>query len=202
MRTKLLFTAIALAGCMAAMAQSNRFSAGLELAMPMGDYADQAGFGFGATLGFELPVGDKLGVFANAGYITFGKKEQDLIFVKVSTQQAMIPAQVGLKYYFNEAQTGFYAMAMVGIHSVSSTAKSSVTFLGQTIETESTASDVFLSAAPGVGYIVGENIDLSLRYQLIFAETTTADPTTGLTVTSSATNSYLGLRAAYMFGSR
>lgn len=33
----------------------------------MGDWSDFTGIGFGATLGFEMPVGDKLGLVAQAG---------------------------------------------------------------------------------------------------------------------------------------
>ena len=52
-------------------AQDNRASVGLEVALPMGDWADFVGVGFGATLGYEIPMGDNIGLIANAGFISF-----------------------------------------------------------------------------------------------------------------------------------
>jgi hypothetical protein len=198
MKVRILLATMAIVGCGVAMAQENRFSAGLELASPMGDFADAAGFGFGVSLGYEIPVGDNLGVFANAGYIMFGGESVDLgPFGKFEYKTSAIPIQVGAKYYFSENQAGFYAGLMVGLHMMTTTAD--VEFFG--ISTSTSTSDANLSYAPALGYVVGENIDLQLRYQLISATVETVTPTGG-TDSETVTNSYLGLRAAYMFGSR
>lgn len=182
--------ALALAGSM--MAQDNRFSAGLEVALPMGDFGDAAGIGFGATLGFELPVGDNLGIIAQAGYINFTAKDitVDLGPFGSATVEgvssAAIPIQVGAKYYFTDNQEGFYAGALTGIHLFSAEGSDGSTSFG---------------VAPLLGYIIGENIDIALRYQLLFdtQETTVIVGTSVTTESTSVTNSYLGLRAAYMF---
>ena len=81
-------------------------------------------------------------------------------------------------------------MALVGIHSSSYTIPGySYSFGGITTTVpDQTASATNLSFAPGLGYIVGENIDLGLRYQIISSE--------------GGSTSYLGVRAAYMFGGR
>lgn len=52
---KLIFTLAAMAIGGSLIAQDNRFSAGVELAFPVGDMGDAMGFGFGVTLGFEAP---------------------------------------------------------------------------------------------------------------------------------------------------
>lgn len=188
--------AFALAGSI--MAQENRFSAGLELAMPMGDFGDAYGIGFGATLGFELPVGDNLGFMAQAGYISFSGKDIDVGPITVETDAAgMIPVQVGLKYYVTDNQEGFYAGLLTGLH-MQSVKTVSVSLTGGVEEDTELKSN--FGVAPLVGYIIGENIDISLRYQMIFAKGTEVTAT-GVEE-KTVTNSYLGLRAAYMFGSR
>ena len=81
-------------------------------------------------------------------------------------------------------------MALVGIHSMSyKIPEQSITIFGVTTTTpEQKISDTNLSFAPGLGYIVGENIDIGLRYQIISGD--------------GGSSSYLGIRAAYMFGER
>ena len=180
------------------IAQENRFSAGLELAMPMGDFGDAYGIGYGATLGFELPVGDNLGFMAQAGYISFSGKDIDVGPITVETDAAgMIPVQVGLKYYVTDNQEGFYAGLLTGLH-MQSVKTASVSLTGGVEEKTELKSN--FGVAPLVGYIIGENIDISLRYQMIFAKGTEVTAT-GVEE-KTVTNSYLGLRAAYMFGSR
>lgn len=186
---------MAIVGCGVAMAQENRFSAGLELGLPMGDFGDVQGIGFGVSLAYELPVGDNLGVLAQVGYLSFSAKDIEIDlgpFGSMTVEgmtMAAIPIQVGAKYYFTENQAGFYAGALVGLHLL-------------TPEEGDGRSN--LSLAPMIGYVIGENIDLQLRYQLMFDsyEETTIVGTTVTTEDVSVTNSYLGLRAAYMFGSR
>lgn len=186
----LSMAAVVLAGGL--MAQENRVSAGLELALPMGDFGDYAGFGFGATLGFELPVGDNLGVIAQAGYITFAGKD---ITVNVGSlgsatvegkSTGAIPIQVGAKYYFSENQEGAYLGLLTGVHMLSSEGSDGVTNFG---------------IAPLLGFMVNENIDIALRYQMLFdkVETVSISGTTVTSTEENVTNSYLGVRAAYMF---
>src|SRR4051812_31438695 len=100
------------------MAQENRFSLNAELGLPMGDFGDAVGVGFGLTAGFELPVGDHLGLFAQAGWMTFAAKDitVDLGPFGSTTVKGVsltaIPIQVGAKIYFTDNQEGFYAGAL------------------------------------------------------------------------------------------
>ncbi len=187
MNFKLILTGLTIVAATAVSAQENRFSAGLELGLPMGDFGDATSFGIGGSLGYEIPVGDNLGVIAQAGFMSFSGKDQDLGLVSIEgVNYTMIPVQVGAKYYFTDNQEGFYAMGLLGIHSMSFKSPE-YEFLGVKYGGE-TVSDTNLSFAPGLGYIVGENIDLALRYQIISGD--------------GGSSSYLGIRAAYMFGSR
>lgn len=186
-----------LAGCTAVMAQENRFSAGLELGLPMGDWADFVGFGIGATLGYELPVGDHLGVIAQAGYINFSGKDitVDLGPLGSSTiegaSMAAIPIQIGAKYYFSDNQEGAYLGLLTGVHIMSSSA-------------EGAESSTNFGLAPTLGFFVTENIDIALRFQMLFDkyETVEMNGLVPVVVEETRTNSYLGVRAAYVFGSR
>ncbi len=197
---------LGLATCLAltsvqTMAQKGRISGGLELALPMGDFGDNAGFGFGASGRYEHPIGDKMGITATLGYITFAKKTFDTGFGKYEYKSSMIPIQAGFKYYFKEAQDGFYVMAEVGVHLFTAKVTSpDFTFFGVTVAgTKETSSNTYLSYAPAIGYHLA-NIDLGLRYQLFSYETTVSSGTSSVTKTSTA--SYLGIRAAYVFGEK
>ncbi len=102
MKLTLSLAAMALAGSMAA--QSPQISLAADLGLPIGDFGDFASFIVGPSVGFELPVGDKLGVTAQIGY-QFVSLKNDNPFIK---SYSMIPVQAGLKYYFTEQQLGFY----------------------------------------------------------------------------------------------
>jgi hypothetical protein len=199
-KMKMKFTKImmAAAACIAltagtTMAQNGRFSVGAEIGMPMGDFSDGNGVGFGGSLRYELPMGDKLGLGLTAGYITFGGKSVDdgLGGTYDNPSFSVIPIQAFLKYYFNEQQSGLYGMVDLGVHSSSvKTPEISYTdpISGQVvvISPEETHTSTDLSYAPEIGYHLA-NLDLGLRYQIISTE--------------GSSTSYLGLRVAYVFGS-
>lgn len=159
-------------------AQKNiTFSAGGNLALPMGSFGDAVGVGFGATVGAEMPVADKIIGTATLGYLMWGGKDINLGIGKITTDFSSIPILVGAKYYFNK---GLYGHGQLGLHMFSSTAKSTVTFFGSTTTAEASASSTDFTIGVGGGYEMG-NLDLSVAYYLI----------------SDA--NYLGARVAYRF---
>lgn len=167
------------------MAQDNRLSAVLEVALPMGDWADFVGVGFGATLGCEIPVGDNLGLIANAGYIGFKDKHIFRLVTVRGEGSSVIPIQVGGKYYFKDQQEGAYLGLLTGMH----------LFLYPLFD-----SDTNFGIAPLLGYMVTENIDIGLRYQMLFAKQGTVVVTTGWTgEEETVISSYVGVRIAYVF---
>ncbi len=184
-KTFLLFAIVALIGVTTELsAQEFRGSAGLEIALPMGDFGDVFTLGYGLSVGGELPLGDNIGVTGTVGY-TLLSVDSDLKDVVKSS--AMIPAQVGLKYYFNEQQMGPYAHGQLGIHSLSITTED-VEFGGVVVAEGSTESESNFSWAIGAGYFLNETIDIGLRYNSITPGEDAEDP-----------SNYIGVRAAYNF---
>lgn len=187
MKRTLLASAAIIAVCTLS-AQDGRPSLGVELAVPVGDLSDATSFGFGATVGYEMPVMDQVAVIAQAGYLLFPGKDINAGLVTIEGGNwGMIPVQVGGKYYLTGDQEGVYLAALLGIHHISYKIPATTTSVfGFAVTTpEQKFSETNFSFAPGIGYIVGENIDLGLRYQVV--------------TTSGSSSSYLGLRAAYMF---
>jgi hypothetical protein len=178
----LSIAALALAGGLSA--QSNQLSFGVDLGLPMGDFGDFASFIVGPSVGFELPVGDNIGITAQVGY--------DIVSVKSDAQYiksfSMIPAQAGLKYYFTEQQKGAYGHAQVGIHSSTLKTKDIDLGLFGTIPGTSSSS-TSLSWAIGAGYMM-EKLDIGLRYNSISPDSDAPDGTNSST--------YIGVRVAYL----
>ncbi|MBL7952974.1 MAG: hypothetical protein JNM62_14795 [Flavobacteriales bacterium] len=177
----LSMAAVTLAGGL--LAQSNQLSLGVDLALPLGDFGDAYSLGVGPTVGFEVPVGDNLGVTLQAGYDILMVKSELSDFVKSAS---MIPVQAGLKYYFMEQQEGFYGHGQIGIHATSVKSEE-FTILGVTIPSE-TASSTNLSWAIGAGYMM-EKLDIGLRYNSISPDSD---------VDGAKASSYIGLRVAYV----
>lgn len=167
-----------------AMAQGNQISLGLDAALPMGDYADGYSLGIGPAAGFELPVGDNLGITAQLSYqILMVNSDLKDFIASAST----IPIQAGLKYYFQEQQEGVYGHAQIGVHM--GTVKTEDIDLGPfgTIEGESESS-TNMSWAIGAGYQM-EKLDIGLRYNSI-------SPDSDIEGAKAAT--YIGLRIGYL----
>lgn len=187
---KLTLTAAAFALAGSMMAQDSGFSAGLDLAMPMGDMGDVFSFGVGPMVSYEKEAGDMGLLGLSASYTILFPKE-DFI-----SGGSVIPLQASYKHFFSDVREGFYAGAMFGYGIL--TVKTEDIDLGPlgTIE-GSSASNSGLALAPLVGYFLNERLDVGLRYQLVMIS---ADG--DATVESgeeTSTNSYLGIRAGYNF---
>ncbi|MFT3886120.1 MAG: OmpW family outer membrane protein [Flavobacteriales bacterium] len=183
MKARILLIGAALVGTTAMMAQDNQLSLGADIALPLGDFGKAYSLGIGPTVGFEIPVGDNLGVTLQAGYDIMMVKSDQKDFIKSAS---MIPAQVGLKYYFQDQQEGFYAHGQLGIHNTS--LKTKEQDLGLiTIPSETSTSTNF-SWALGVGYQL-ESLDLGLRYNSISPDSDAK---------GAKAASYIGLRIAYL----
>jgi opacity protein-like surface antigen len=86
--------------------------AGLEVALPIGDWSDAASTGIGGTARFEYQFAPKIVGMFTAGYISFGGQE----FGGVDWSYSAIPFLPGVKYFF---QPGLYGMAELGLHFLS-----------------------------------------------------------------------------------
>jgi hypothetical protein len=187
MKKQLFVIASALLCTVGSFAQSGRPSLGLELALPMGDFGDAYGLGYGLSGGYEHPLGDNLGLTGTIGYLMLSPDESIKDFIESSS---MMPIQVGAKYYFSEQQSGPYGHVQVGVHNMSVKSKE-FEFFGVTVPSE-TSSSTNLSFAFGAGFVVNEKIDLGIRYNIITPDSDAPDDT--------KSSAYLGVRAAYMFG--
>jgi hypothetical protein len=168
---KLLLSIVAVVAISSASFAQGRFSVGAELGLPMGDFGDAAGIGFGGSLRYEGTINDNLNWTGTLGYLTFSEKDNSGL--KVS----MIPVQAGVKYYFTESFSGFYGAAELGVHMVKS--KFEGEFFGVPVSVSESSTE--FSFAPALGYHLGA-VDVALRYQIV----------------SDA--NYLGVRLAYVFG--
>jgi hypothetical protein len=153
----------------AAMAQ---FSGGLELGVPIGDFSKGANVGFGASVRYDKEIKEQLNWTASIGYLSYGLKGSS----GVTGHTSMIPIMAGIKYYFSEANSGFYGGADIGF--VPITVSVDVSGFGS-----SSASETRFAFAPGVGYRMGQ-FDFAARFNII-----------------SDFNAF-GIRAAYVFGSK
>lgn len=186
-RIALSVAAVALAGGM--MAQDSGISAGLDLAIPMGNTGDLFSFGVGPVVQYEREAGESGLLGFSAAYTIMFPKEE---FVKSG---AIIPLQASYKYFFDDIREGVYAGVMFG-YGIISVSTEDITVGGIT-QSGDTESNTGFGIAPVVGYWVNERIDVGLRYQLI----ATSDSNDG-SVSSQGTSTafpYIGLRATYAF---
>jgi hypothetical protein len=173
---KFFFMAVALVALTAttSMAQG-RFSVGADLALPMGDFGDVSGLGFGGSLKYEGAINDNINWTGSVGYLSFSEKDDS--GVKIS----MIPILAGAKYYFNTSFEGFYAGAELGL-SINK-AKVDLGDFGGEVSDSSTD----FAFAPQIGYHLA-NIDLTARYLVVSTDGESANS--------------LGFRVAYVFGGK
>jgi hypothetical protein len=121
---------------------------GAELALPMGDFGDLSGVGFGGAAAFQYGVTNDLLLTGTFAYTQFTAKETDW------AKGNIVSIVAGGKYNLSgQAQPGLYALAQVGIGISGSDAPNS----------ESTTN---LAFAPGIGYQLN-NLDFSVKYLVV-----------------------------------
>lgn len=184
---KKLFSVLAIVAALTfatnnANAQETFGNAGLEIAVPLGDWSeDTYTFGVGGSGGIELGLSDNFAVTANAGIVFFAL---DDLVSDIISNSFVAPIQVGGRYYIDEQRSGLFLEGKVGVHIFSTS------FDADEIDNQT---DTYLSAAPQVGYFINDNLSLALRYQLFFIS---EDEEIGR---ESDTGSFIGLKAAYNF---
>ncbi len=154
---------------------NNQIGVGLDVGLPMGDFSNGYGVGFGGTAKALYGIGSSGQVELTLGYIGFGAKNSSSD-VKGSTN--MIPIMFGYRHHL---ANGIYLEPQLGLMSVSSKVKMpEMGGFGGTYKSSSTN----LGIAVGAGYLY-ENFDFSLRYQLVSA--------------SGGSLGFFGLRVGYNF---
>ncbi len=132
---------------------------GVEGALPIGDFADAFGIGYGATGKAFYGISENADITGTVGYLRFGMKdESDLL----SGSMGMIPIMFGYRHNFS----GLYAEPQLGLHMLKSTVKVTEDFgLGLTGLGGSTSETKF-SLGIGGGYATGK-LDFGARFQLV-----------------------------------
>lgn len=136
--SKLVFTSLFVLAVAPAFSQ---FSGGVDLGLPSGTpFSTVSSVGFGLSLRYEAPISgvDKLNWTATAGFISFAGKSYNLGggFSGTYNSITAIPLMGGVKYYFQEANSGFYVAADLGLYLLSGGG----------------ASENRFGIAPGIGY--------------------------------------------------
>lgn len=170
-----------------------QFSAGIDVALPLGDFSDASSFGFGASVAYDFPLSDQMSVGGQAGYTFFSAKTPSFAPDDYSASYGVIPLLGNFKYFFADNTNGFYAMASAGFsifrYSQEFTYETFEVVNGSFVTVEKTeknsGSETELTFAPGVGMILNEKIDLNARYMII--------------MTDGSSTTYLNIRAAMFF---
>ena len=162
-----LITALTL--CLPAAAFANEakgdmaVGAGLELALPMGNFGDYAGTGFGLTGQFEYVYSPNISFIGNLGYIKWGSKD----FGQYKWSNSAVPIKGGAKYYLDPAKKGLYGAGELGFYFFSS--KYEYTQNNVTFRVSDSSTDLSLALFGGYEMPAGESwiVDLSARIEII-----------------------------------
>jgi nucleoid-associated protein YgaU len=140
-----------------AAAAGEKLTIGADAAfqLPLGNFADATGMGFGALVRGEFNVIPKLNITFRTGYIySLGK---EILGVKYSV--ANIPAWAGGKYFITDM---FYGAAEVGMNMFMS--KVSGELFGVSMDTTST--DYKFGATIGAGALLGP-LDVKAQFEIL-----------------------------------
>ncbi len=125
-----------------------KFSAGAELGLPIGDFADASTFGFGLSVQADYYIFDKLSLNLNVGVLSYQGKSQNLLGNSVKLPNlTIIPVVAGTKYWITDK---FYGSAQLGLSFLSYNGVNSRDF----------------TYAPGIGYQFTK-MDVQLKYNSI-----------------------------------
>lgn len=134
------------------------WGAGAELSLPMGDWADFVGVGFGGFGKFQYGLNPDMTLIGSLGYTMWSEKDQGGGF---KTSGSALTFLGGLKYKLATVTPGFYAIGEVGIYNA--TAKTPAINTGFFVFPESEVTESKFVFAPGVGMEFG-NIDVTAKW--------------------------------------
>ena len=150
-------------------AQRQGISLGGNVYLPVGDWAEYAAVGYGASTTYEHQLGRNMAGVISVAYISFSGDEE-------GTSWTMIPALAGVKFYFSP-KMDWYITGLLGANFV--TAETTV------LEQEYSASSTEFAFSANLGYELKKKkkgaLDISGGFQYI------------------SDLSYFGLRLAYKF---
>ena len=139
-----------------------KFSVGADLGLPVGAYSSVASFAYGGDLELDYGMCSTFSLNLSAGYLSFSGKSG------YSISGGLIPVLLGGRYWFSPK---VYGSAQAGLSFSSSSGGGSA-----------------FTYAPGVGFKVGENLDILAKYQSA--------------TKNGFETSYAGVRVGYTFSSK
>lgn len=129
-------------------------NAGVDVALPFGDFGEGYGTGFGGTVKGLYGISDEGQVGLTLGYIHFGSKED--LGEGNSVSFGVIPILALYRHHFGS----LYVEPQIGL----SSNRSKITVASSEFNFGGSASTTSLGYAAGIGYLLGD-IDISARYQ-------------------------------------
>ena len=123
---------------------------GPEIALPMGDFSDVSGLGFGVFATAKYPVMPKLVATVTAAALYFLEKEQSILGSTTKSQYSGLPFVAGARYYVMPA---LYVGGEVGFLTMTSTVEVNIPGFANVSASDNTTNLCF---APQVGYEVGK----------------------------------------------
>lgn len=164
MRKILVVFALIISCAVFAQSKKLNLDAGLEVGIPMGDFADVAGVGFGISSKAYYDYSKKMDITARVGYNYFSGKD----FGGFDYSYSMIPIMFGAKYHFMENKPELYGSLEAGFNVVIWSWDYEYTIWGETISGDESDSSTEFTIAPSIGYIfkTGEHtfdINASMR---------------------------------------
>ncbi|MBL1407844.1 hypothetical protein [Sphingobacterium faecale] len=150
--------------CSMAFAQQGFHSVGvgIEGALPLGNFGEAYGIGYGATGKAFYGITEKGDITGTLGYIRFGMKESSAM---VSGSMGMIPIMFGYRHDFG----GLYGEPQLGLTMVKSRIKMDLGDFGDLfggIGANGSGSTTKVSFGLGGGYAMGK-LDFGARFQIV-----------------------------------
>ena len=204
---KKILKVVGVALCLVAFTQNSKaqFNVGLDVSMPMGNFGEVYGIGFGGSAGYDHAIGDKMKIGGQVGLLRFGGKNDDdgvspyYKYYTSSTSLMLIPILGNFKYYFSDNTNGFYSSVSIGMSMYKYKNETSYTvsewsgwdanydpiYQDVKYSNDNSFNKTYLTYAVGVGYLINEKMDFGLRYTIVAGE--------------GGSLAHLNLRAAYNF---
>lgn len=157
-----MVVALCLVGTASAQQGAMSVGGGLNLGLPLGNFGNAAGFGFGFQARFQYGLNNDLALAGSLGYISFGEKN--------SASSSVFPILVSARYYFTPGESRVYGQADAGLTSFSQTINFNFGGFGSGSVTGS-STNFSLGFGGGYEMPIGDKLDLDLGagYNVVLA---------------------------------
>lgn len=164
---KVIIVVVALTLCWGyAYSRGSGLSVSGGIALPIGDFNDAAGAGFGGKAEFLFSILGGFSFGAELDYIMFGGKSIDLgVFGEFKYDYSMIPIVAKVYYNFPSSLISPYAMFGFGLTITKVTIET--TIMGETNKDSDSESDFGICVGGGIRF---SSLDINASYNQVFTE--------------------------------